>query len=244
MPKLVTQLTDNQCKHAKPKAKPYSIPDGAGLNLIITPNGKKAWMLRYTIPYTKDRTTWVFIGYPAKSLKSARGMRDKYLSLLADNIDPKEWKREQDANSERQKDNTFKHVAKLWMEDKQRKAKANPQTAKDIWNSLENHIFPKLGKRPIGELRPKSVAEVIKPLETKGSLELVKRLCQRINEIMAFALNEEIITDNPLAHIKGKFKAPSTTHNPSLEPKDLRLLMEAITCDSMAIPTRDRKSVV
>ena len=238
MPKLVTQLTDNQCKHAKPKAKPYSIPDGAGLNLIITPNGKKAWMLRYTIPYTKDRTTWVFIGYPAKSLKSARGMRDKYLSLLADNIDPKEWKREQDANSERQKDNTFKHVAKLWMEDKQRKAKANPQTAKDIWNSLENHIFPKLGKRPIGELRPKSVAEVIKPLETKGSLELVKRLCQRINEIMAFALNEEIITDNPLAHIKGKFKAPSTTHNPSLEPKDLRLLMEAITCDSMAIPTR------
>ena len=238
MPKLVTQLTDNQCKHAKPKAKPYSIPDGAGLNLIITPNGKKAWMLRYTIPYTKDRTTWVFIGYPAKSLKSARGMRDKYLSLLADNINPKEWKREQDANSERQKDNTFKHVAKLWMEDKQRKAKANPQTAKDIWNSLENHIFPKLGKRPIGELRPKSVAEVIKPLETKGSLELVKRLCQRINEIMAFALNEEIITDNPLAHIKGKFKAPSTTHNPSLEPKDLRLLMEAITCDSMAIPTR------
>ena len=238
MPKLVTQLTDNQCKHAKPKAKPYSIPDGAGLNLIITPNGKKAWMLRYTIPYTKDRTTWVFIGYPAKSLKSARGMRDKYLSLLADNIDPKEWKREQDANSERQKDNTFKHVAKLWMEDKQRKAKANPQTAKDIWNSLENHIFPKLGKRPIGELRPKSVAEVIKPLETKGSLELVKRLCQRINEIMAFALNEEIITDNPLAHIKGKFKAPSTTHNPSLEPKDLRLLMEAITCDRMAIPTR------
>jgi integrase len=165
-------------------------------------------------------------------------MRDKYLSLLADNIDPKEWKREQDANSERQKDNTFKHVAKLWMEDKQRKAKANPQTAKDIWNSLENHIFPKLGKRAIGELRPKSVAEVIKPLETKGSLELVKRLCQRINEIMAFALNEEIITDNPLAHIKGKFKAPSTIHNPSLEPKDLRLLMEAITCDRMAIPTR------
>ena len=55
---------------------------------------------------------------------------------------------------------------------------------------------------------------------------------------MAFALNEEIITDNPLAHIKGKFKAPSTTHNPSLEPKDLPLLMAAIISDRMAIPTR------
>jgi|GEM_PF-6700938 hypothetical protein len=37
MPKLITQLTGNQCKHAKPKAKPYNLPDGGGLNLIITP---------------------------------------------------------------------------------------------------------------------------------------------------------------------------------------------------------------
>ena len=82
------------------------------------------------------------------------------------------------------------------------------------------------------------MAEAIKPLEAKGSLELVKRLCQRINEVMAFAVNEEFITDNPLAHLKGKFKAPSTTHNPSLEPKDLPILMAAITNASMAIPTQ------
>jgi integrase len=238
MPKLIVPLTDNQCKHAKPKAKGYGMPDGDGLILWVTPSGKKTWLLRYKSPYARERSTWAFAGYPASSLKSARASRAKYLALLADNTDPKEWTLEQDASAERQKDNTFKHVAELWLKDKQRKAKANPQTTKDIWNSLENHIFPKLGKRPINELKPKQVAEVIKPLEAKGSLELVKRLCQRINEIMAFALNEEFITDNPLAHIKGKFKTPSTTHHPALETKELPTLMAAISNANIAIPTR------
>ena len=238
MPKQIIPLNDNQCKHAKPRAKAYGLPDGHGLSLWVTPIGKKAWLLRYEVPYTNNRTTWVIGNYPATSLKSARGSAASYLTLLANNVDPREWKKEQDKRSEQQKDNTFKRIAELWMEDKRHKAKVNPETSKDIWNSLENHIFPQLGKWPINELKPKMVAEAIKPLEAKGSLELVKRLCQRINEVMAFAINEEFITDNPLAHLKGKFKAPTTTHNPSLEPKDLPTLMAAIIGANMAIPTQ------
>ena len=238
MPKVVTQLSNNQCKHARPKDKQYTLSHGGGMGLRVMPNGKKEWIFRYTKPYTKIRTAIQLGIYPATSIKQAQTKRDKYLELIADNKDPLSVRIEQDQKAELQKDNTFKYVAEQWMEDKKRKAKVSPETAKDIWNSLENHIFPKLGKRPIDELKPKMVAETIKPLETKGSLELVKRLCQRINEVMAFALNEEIITDNPLAHIKGKFKTPSTTHNPSLEPKDLPILMEAITGANMAIPTR------
>jgi integrase len=238
MPKLVKPLTDNQCKHAKPKDKQYTLSHGGGMGLRVMPSGKKEWILRYTKPYTTSRTAIQLGIYPATTMKKAQNKRDQYLAMLADNKDPLEVRTQQQAKAEQKKDNTFKHVAELWMEDKQRKAKANPQTAKDIWNSLENHIFPKLGQRPIDELRPKLVAEVIKPLETKGSLELVKRLCQRINEVMAFALNEEIITDNPLAHIKGKFKAPTTTHHPALETNELPALMAEILSANIAIPTR------
>ena len=238
MPKTVKPLTNNQCKHAKPKDKQYILSHGGGMGLRILPSGKKEWILRYTKPYTKNRTAIQLGIYPATSMKKAQSKRDDYLIMLADNKDPLDVRNEQDRKAEQQKDNTFRRVAELWMEDKQRKAKANPQTAKDIWNSLENHIFPKLGKRPINELKPKLVETVIKPLETKGSLELVKRLCQRINDIMAFALNDEFITENPLAHIKKKFKAPSTTHNPSLETDELPTLMEAIRNATMAMPTR------
>ena len=238
MPKTVKPLTDNQCKHAKPKDKQYTLSHGGGMGLRIMPSGKKEWILRYTKPYTKVRTAIQLGIYPAKTMKQAQIKRDEYLALLADNKDPLEVRNEQSRKAEQLKNNTFRRVAELWMKNKRKQAKANPETAKDIWNSLENHIFPKLGKRPINDLKPKLVEAVITPLEAKGSLELVKRLCQRINEIMAFALNEEFITDNPLAQIKAKFKTPSTVHNPSLENKDLPVLMAAITDTSMAIPTR------
>ena len=238
MPKTVKPLTNTQCKHAKAKNKEFTLSHGGGMGLRVMPSGRKEWLFRYTKPYTKTRTAIQLGIYPATSIKKAQDKRDTYLELLAENQDPLSVRIEQGQKAELQKDNTFRYVAEQWMKDKKRKAKVSPKTGKDIWNSLENHIFPKLGKCPIDELKPKMVADVIKPLEAKGSLELVKRLCQRINEVMAFALNEEIITDNPLAHIKGKFKTPSTTHNPSLEPKDLPILMEAITGANMAIPTR------
>jgi len=49
MPKLIVPLTDNQCKHAKPKAKGYGMPDGNGLILWVTPSGKKTWLCSGTV---------------------------------------------------------------------------------------------------------------------------------------------------------------------------------------------------
>ncbi len=45
-------LNDTQCRTAKPKAKPYKLPDGNGLNLEVKPNGAKAW--RYRFKLAKD----------------------------------------------------------------------------------------------------------------------------------------------------------------------------------------------
>ena len=42
-------LTDTQCRTAKPKEKPYKLPDGKGLYLEIKPNGVKAWRYRFEL---------------------------------------------------------------------------------------------------------------------------------------------------------------------------------------------------
>lgn len=42
-------LTDTQCKNAKPKDKPYKLPDGKGLYLEIKPSGVKAWRYRFKL---------------------------------------------------------------------------------------------------------------------------------------------------------------------------------------------------
>jgi hypothetical protein len=40
-------LNDTQIKHAKPKDRQYRLSDGNGLNILITPKGKKTWVYRY-----------------------------------------------------------------------------------------------------------------------------------------------------------------------------------------------------
>lgn len=42
-------LTDAQCRTAKPKPKPYKLPDGKGLYLEVKPNGVKAWRYRFKL---------------------------------------------------------------------------------------------------------------------------------------------------------------------------------------------------
>ena len=58
--------------------------------------------------------------------------------------------------------------------------------AEDIWRSLSLHIFPDLGATPIGAITAPKVINLLRPLKTKGSLETVKRLTQRLNEIMTY----------------------------------------------------------
>ena len=40
------RLTDKQIEKTKPKTKPYTLADGAGLGLIVTPNHAMYWRIR------------------------------------------------------------------------------------------------------------------------------------------------------------------------------------------------------
>jgi hypothetical protein len=39
--------TDLEARNAKPKEKPYKVAFGEGLYLLVNPNGKKYWRLKY-----------------------------------------------------------------------------------------------------------------------------------------------------------------------------------------------------
>ena len=106
MPVLAKPLTDNQCRHAKPKDKQYTLSHGAGMGLRVMPNGKKEWLFRYTKPYTTSRTAIQLGTYPATSIKQAQQKRDTYLTLLADNKDPQEWRLSTEVEAEKSKNNT------------------------------------------------------------------------------------------------------------------------------------------
>ena len=79
---------------------------------------------------------------------------------------------------------------------------------------------------------------MIEPIAAKGSLETVKRLCQRLNEIMVYATNTDIIPSNPLTGISKAFQLPVKQHLPTLIPEQLPLLMTALSQASIKLTTR------
>lgn len=236
MARITKPLTNTEVKQAKPKDKEYNLVDGNGLALRVKPNGSKLWVFIYARPYTKKRTSLSFGSFPSLSLADARAKREDARKLLANDIDPKEYRDEQERLKELKQNNTLEHIAAKWLDVK--KSNISADHANDTWRSLELHIFPDLGKVPIHKISAIKAIEIIEPIAAKGSLETVKRLCQRLNEIMIYSVNTGILENNPLAGISKAFKTPEKKNLPTLKPEQLPTLMMALATASIKITTR------
>lgn len=74
-------------------------------------------------------------------------MRDEYLSLLANGIDPQVLNEKMANDLKDATENTLQAVAERWLEEK-KTAGLSQDHADDIWRSLERNIFPTLGGCP------------------------------------------------------------------------------------------------
>lgn len=236
MARTTKPLTNTEVKQAKPKDKVYTLSDGGGLQLRIKPNGSKLWLLDYLRPYTKKRTSLSLGSYPTVTLAQARSKRDAARKLLHNNIDPQEHRDEAIRQNENANSNTLECISKQWWDVK--KTTVSEGHALDTWRSLEKHIFPSLGKLPVHKVTALKAIDTIKPIAAKGSLETVKRLCQRLNEIMLYSVNIGLLTANPLTGISKAFQHPVKQHLPTLKPEQLPDLMAALSVASIKITTR------
>jgi integrase len=237
MPKITKPLTDTEIKNAAPRGKEYSLADGSGLSLRVSISGRKYWLFNYQRPITKVRTNISFGIYPEISLQDAREKRAEYRKLLNENIDPKDYRQQQSDMAIQAANATLKNIAKDWLAVK--RTKVTVDHADDIWRSLELHIFPFIGNKPINSITAPIAIKTIKPIEAKGSLETVKRLCQRLNEIMTFAVNTGILEGaNPIIGIKDAFGTPQKRNYPTLKPEQLDDLVRRIHGASIHYTTK------
>jgi integrase len=236
MARVTRPLTNTEVDKAKPQTKVTSLFDGDGLELKINPTGTKKWLLKYYRPFTKKRTNLTFGVYPDISLADARKLRAKAKELLAKDIDPKEHKDNLSRENKERIENTLLNVASKWFEVK--RAQISKDYATDVWRSLELHVFPDLGKYPISEVTAPIAIKTVQPIAEKGSLETVKRLNQRLNEIMSYAVNTGLIHSNPLAGVKAAFEKPKKQNMPTIKPDELPKFMQALSIASIKIVTR------
>lgn len=236
MARRVVQLTDKKVKSTKPTGKEQLLSDGRGLQLRIMPNGTKSWRFVYKSPATGSRSNMTLGKYPELSIANARKIAEGHRELVALSIDPKHHKKEEKEKTEAIHQHTLFNVSQQWME--QKKSVVTEDYAKDIWRSFELHIFPSLSSQPISMITAQSVIKTLKVVEAKGSLETLKRLSQRLNEVMIYAMHSGLIEANPISNILAAFKKPQKQHMKALEPQELPEFMSTLAEASIKRSTR------
>ncbi|GIA05577.1 Phage integrase [Vibrio cholerae] len=236
MPRQTKQLSATEVKNAKAKEKEYYLVDGQGLKLQVLPSGSKQWLFNYYRPTNGKRANLNLGRFPDVSLVQARKASLNAKELIAQGIDPQDERNRQQQAHKEIHEHTFVNVAKDWFAIKQHDV--TPDYALDIWRSLELHIFPHISDKPVKAITAPEIIELLKPIEAKGSLETVKRLTQRLNEVMNFATNCGLIQANPLTGIKAAFKKPKKENMAALTPAELPELMGAIANASIKRTTR------
>ena len=236
MARTTRPLTNTEVLRAKALEKDLTLHDGDGLFLIVKTSGKKLWRFRYQRPATKQRTMMGLGAFPALSLADARGLRADYLALLANGIDPQIQAEVAEEEQQIALDSIFSTVAANWFQLKSKSV--TPDYAKDIWRSLEKDVFPAIGEIPVQQIKARTLIEALEPIKARGALETVRRLVQRINEIMIYAVNTGLIDANPASGVGMAFEKPKKQNMPTLRPEELPKLMRSLIMSNLSVPTR------
>lgn len=224
MPKRILPLTDLKVQKAKAKDKEYKLSDGGGLYLLVTPTGGKLWRLDYR--FNDKRKTISFKTYPEISLSQARHSREEARQLIANGVDPSEFKKEQAHKRELEAQNTFELVTRQWFE--AHKGKWTEGHSKHILSRFENDIFPVVGNKPLVEVRRRDLTAILEAV-SRRALETAHRMKIAINQMLNYAVDHEYITQNPLGDTRGLL--PKIVHKhmaAPTAPKDLAPLLRAI----------------
>lgn len=214
-------LTDIKVRTAKPTDKQYKLTDGNGMHLLVHPNGSKYWRLQYRF---SGKQKMLALGvYPDVSLADARARRDEARKLLANSIDPGDKKKNDKVEQEEAR--TFEQLAIEWHATNK---KWSEEHSRRVLKSLEDNLFPAIGKRNIADLKTRDLLAPIKAVELSGRLEVASRLQQRTTAIMRYAVQSGLLDYNPAQEMVGAVASSNRQHRPALELKRITELLQRI----------------
>ncbi|WP_241009369.1 tyrosine-type recombinase/integrase [Aggregatibacter actinomycetemcomitans] len=170
------------------------------------------------------------------SLAQARSIREEYRSLLAQDIDLQEHKKQKQKAAIAHIENSLLTIANRWKFKKAQEVEA--KTLEKNWRRMEMYLFPFIGGISINEVVPKTVIEALEPFHNQGKGDTLRRTIRLLNEVLNFAVNYDLIAFNPCSQINEVFSFGKSTNNPAITPKELPELIKTVMYSSVAIQTK------
>lgn len=224
MPKRIVPLSDMKILKAKPRPKNYSLFDGGGLFILVTPTGGKLWRFKYR--FDNKHKLLALGSYPEITLQAAREKREEARRNLANGLDPGEVKKAQKKAEDKEGD-TFKIVATEWYG--KFKSAWTEKYAIKVIQCFENNVFPFVGKKPISQIAPTDILKVLRFAEERGVLDTAHRIRGLCGQVFCYAVATGRALRDVTQDLKGALPQVQATHFAAItEPAEVGAFMRAV----------------
>jgi integrase len=218
-------LTDFAIRNTKAANSPKKLSDGGNLYLLVSTSGGKLWRLNYR--YLGKQKTVSLGSYPDVTLAMARERALESKKLLASGRDPAVQAKLAKITRTIQAGNTFNIVADEYLAKYEREGRAEATVLKARW--LIDFARADIGLRPISEILPMEVLEVLRKVERRGRLHSAGRLRSTISCVFRYAIATARATQDPTYALRGALTSPRTQHRAAITNADaLGELLRAI----------------
>lgn len=218
-------LSEFAAKNAKPKEKPYKLADSGGLYLYVQPGGAKLWRLKYR--FAEKEKVLAFGPYPLITIAEARGKRDEAKKLLLSGIDPSAKRKEEKIAAVTEARTTFGLIAEEYIGRMETGGAAEATITKTKW-LLEDLAKP-LAKRPIKEITPAEILQLLQKIEKTGRRETARRLRGVIGSVFRLAIVTLRAGTDPTLALQGALLPPKANGRAAItDEKEFGKLLVAV----------------
>jgi hypothetical protein len=207
------------------RSKAFKLADGNGLYLLVKPNSSKHWRFRYRFAGTENMLA--FGTFPRVTLSEARQKREAARKLLERGINPSQQRKNERLAASVTAQNTFGAVAREVLEKLEAEGAASTTMEKNRW--LLEDLARSLAARPIAEITPVEILDLLKRIEKTGRRETARRLRGAIGGVFRFAIMTLRATSDPTFVLRGALLRPNVQHRPALvDEREFGVLLGAI----------------
>lgn len=207
-------LNEARIRAAKPRPTRYKMADSGGLYLVVEPTGSKLWRYKYRI---NGRENVFAIGaYPKLTIHEARREHLAARDLVAKGEHPVKTRRDIKAAKRVSAERTFRAIAEEWYLAHTEAKRWTTYYAGQIRAGLDKDLLPRLGERPIAEITPMEVMELLDDVVARGAPAVAINLRQWASRIFRVAVRTGRCGADPAAALKGTVLRPPVKHAKAL----------------------------
>ena len=201
-------------KKAKDTAKKINQTVEPNLSIRIAPTGTATW---YAKTKQRNKTLNKCLGnYPEVSFLKARQLKDEWIKTIT--VVP-----DMAANSSY----TVRDAFNDWYD----KKKLVARSFEFMKLRIERHIIPIFGDIQLKDLTAYALITAWKPLEDKGQIETLRKLCDYVKDMSIFVQNTGRLEDmHDLTHIKVNYPSKHANHLAAVTPDKLPELFYTLEC--------------